>query len=142
MSSTCHISSSRMSAWSSMINTFCMNLCSANFISTTPDEMTHYAEHAAACQARTCGRSQRQKSGRETNGCEERMADSFFRDLLQISDNDRDQHFRMQILFRHPQNLLAIDIPDQIRIAVWIIEPELEVLHLSEKTRHLAVGVE
>jgi len=46
------------------------------------------------------------------------MADSFFRDLLQISDNDRDQHFRMQILFRHPQNLLAIDIPDQIRIAV------------------------
>src|ERR1051325_4175158 len=48
----------------------------------------------------------------------------------------------MQILFRHPQNLFAIDTPDQIPIAVWVIEPELEVLHLSEETRHLAVGIE
>src|SRR5689334_10830464 len=67
---------------------------------------------------------------------------SFFSEFLQVSHNDRDQLFGLQILLGDPLNVFARHPANQVGVAVRIIHPQLEIFHLRQKACDLAVGIE
>src|SRR3990172_3568093 len=66
----------------------------------------------------------------------------FFADLFQISDDDRDHLFRLQILPGDARDIVASDPANEIWITVRIFQAKLKVFDLSQKARHLALGVQ
>ena len=67
---------------------------------------------------------------------------SFFPDLRQISDDDRDQFFRQQILPGGARDIVARDPANEPGITFRIGQAKLNVFDLSQKARHLPIGVQ
>jgi len=67
---------------------------------------------------------------------------SLFACFLLIPHNDRDKFFRVQVCLGNALNVLTGNFPDEIGIAVRIIQSELEKFYLSKEARHLMVGVQ
>src|SRR5947199_8496647 len=71
-----------------------------------------------------------------------RKLSSLFACFLLIPHNDRDKFFRLQVCLGNPLNILTGSFPDEIGIAVRIIQSELVKLYLRKVARQLMVGVQ
>src|SRR5687768_10052779 len=65
-----------------------------------------------------------------------------FTELLLVSDDDRDELIRVQILFGDTLHVRATDLADEIPVTVRIVETQLEIFNLREKARDSSVGIE